>query len=69
MLVSEREQIEKLAAETDDPLLANALLLVLRGATLPAPVVQCILNGCAALLDAHDVAKRMLGGNLAKQIR
>lgn len=63
MLDSEREQIEQLAADTEDQLLANALLLVLRGATLPAPVVQCILNGCAALLDAHDAAKRVLGRN------
>ena len=60
MLDSEREQIEKLASETDDPLLANALLLVLRGATLPAPVVQRLLNACSALLDGYDVLRRII---------
>lgn len=60
LLPSEREQLERLANDTDDPLLANAIHLILRGSFLPAPVVQCMLNGCAALLDAHDAAKRVL---------
>jgi hypothetical protein len=62
MLDSEREILEQLAAKTDDPLLGLTLTLVLRGASLPAPVIQCFLNGCAAMLDAHDVAKRVFGG-------
>lgn len=60
MLDSERAILEKLHVDTEDPLLSIAISLVLRGASLPAPVVQCILNGCAALLDAHDAAKRVL---------
>ena len=58
MTPSERAMLEKLAAETDDPLLSNAILLLLRGATLPTPVVQRILNGCAALLDGYDALRR-----------
>lgn len=60
MTDEERKILGDLANDTEDVLLASAIHLLLRGATLPAPVVQCILNGCAALLDAHDVAKRVL---------
>lgn len=58
---SERKQLEKMASETDDPLLESALLLVLRGSTLPAPVIQRVLNGCASLLDGYDAMKRRFG--------
>jgi hypothetical protein len=47
-----------LASETEDPLLSLAILLILRGATLPAPVIQTVLNGCSAMLDGYDVMKR-----------
>jgi hypothetical protein len=61
MLPSEREQLEKLAASTTDPLLQNAILLLLRGESLPPAVVTRLLNAGASLLDAHDMAIRMLG--------
>lgn len=61
MLDSERAQLMKLAAETDDPMLSNAILLILRGSALPQPVVQRLLNAGAMMLDAHDVAKKIVG--------
>lgn len=68
MTAEERAQLEKIAADTEDPLLAIALQLVLRGAELPAPVVQRLLNACSALLDGYDAMKRKFSAN-TKQIR
>ncbi len=61
MLQSEREKLMEIASSTEDPLLSNAILLILRGSTLPHPVVQCLLNAGAAMLDAHDRARRIIG--------
>jgi hypothetical protein len=60
--VLEREQLQELAANTADPLLANAILLILRGESLPPPVASRLLNACASLLDAHDYAAKLFGG-------
>lgn len=54
----DRAKLEEIAATTSDRLLSNALVLILRGAYLPQPVVQRLLNAGAALLDAHDAAMR-----------
>lgn len=60
--VADRQQLEELAANTADPLLSNAILLILRGESLPPPVASRLLNACASLLDAHDYAQKLFGG-------
>jgi hypothetical protein len=57
----DRDKLTNIAHHTSDPLLSNALLLILRGADLPKPVAQRLLNAGAAMLDAHDAAKKFLG--------
>lgn len=62
MPVSDRDKLIEIADHTSDRLLSNGILLLLRGDTLPYHVAQALLNSGAALMDAVDLARRVVGG-------
>jgi hypothetical protein len=65
----DREKLHEIANNTTDDLLPLAISLILRGSMLPKPVAQRLLNAGAAMLDAHDVAKRIVGRTHSKEKR
>jgi hypothetical protein len=58
---SDLEKLLEIAEHTTDRLLANGILLLIRGDSLPYGVAQALLNSGAALMDAVDMTKRIIG--------